>query len=81
MKATRIICLVFAWLWIAVISLVSIGNFSDLPDEDIAYSIGIFIGSALFLIPSFILFFIAGKIKKKLERAKRDALINSFESI
>jgi hypothetical protein len=81
MKAFRIICLVFAWLWIAIIILVSIGNFSDLPSEDISYSIGIFIGSALFMFPSYILFFIAGRIKKKLDRAKRDALINSFESI
>ena len=81
MKAIRIICLIVAWLWIALIALVSIGNFSDLPSEDIAYSIGIFIGSAFFLIPSIILFFIAGKIKKKLDRAKRDALINSFVSV
>lgn len=81
MKAIRIICIVVAWLWIAIITLVSIANFSDLPSDDIAYSIGIFIGSVLFLFPSYILFFIARKIKNKLERARRDALINSFESI
>ena len=81
MKAIRIICLFVAWLWIAIILMVCVGNFADVLSQDIAYAVGIFIGSALFLIPSYILFYIAGKIKKKLERLKRDALINSFESI
>ena len=81
MKTTRIICLVFAWLWIVLICLIAIANISDLPLNDISFIIGNLIGSALFLIPSFILFHIAKKLRKKLDRKKREALINSFENI
>jgi len=76
MKTTRIICIVFAWL-----CMISIAGISKLDFQDIAYTVGIFTGYIIFLIPSFILFFIAKKIRKKLNRKKQEALINSFENI
>lgn len=81
MKTTRVICIVFAWLWIALICLISIENISKLDFEEIGYAIGTLIGYGIILMPSFILFFIAKKIRKKIERTKREALINSFDSI
>jgi hypothetical protein len=50
-------------------------------ESDLGYLLGTFIGSAVFLIPSFVLFFIAKKLKRKIAIAARDHLINSFDSI
>ena len=61
--------------------MIAIVGISKLDFQGIAYTIGIFIGYIIFLIPSFILFFIAKKIRKKLDRKKREALIDSFENI
>ena len=81
MKIVRIICLCIAWLWAAFMGLVAVLNFHDIPGGDLGYVIGTLIGYGIFLVPSFVLFFIARKIRRKLDRAKREALINSFETI
>jgi nitrate reductase gamma subunit len=85
MKAIRAICIFLAWLWIAIILLISVASFNKLVATDhnnaIAYFIGKLIGFALFLVPSFILFFVAKRMRMKLDKAKQEALINSFENI
>lgn len=89
MNLLRKTCIVIAWLWIAFVvlgAILGLKNQLAIDAElnvkfDIAYTIGRLIGYALFFIPSFILFFVAGRIKRKLDKAKRDRLINSFDSI
>jgi hypothetical protein len=84
MKTTRIILIVIAWLWIAIICLLSIENFTDFtkdPVGDISILIGILLAMVVFAFPSFILLFFAKKIKRKIEKKEKEKLINSFENV
>jgi uncharacterized membrane protein YbhN (UPF0104 family) len=81
MKAIRIICIIIAWLWIIVSAAGSIITIRKSPHEELAFHIGSILGGLILAIPSFILLFIARRIKRRMEKKEKQALIDSFETI